>query len=401
LAAFFSLGRLVKSFGLLAAAALASAVSTAAIAAPALPTEWKGADGSSFKITGLVMLDYVAQDVERIAPLADVDAQNSRLRLGRLSVEGTYTKQWAYRAEFSAKESQTQWDDLWLEYRPTETTGVKLGHFKTLSLENMTSERYMTFMERGAFADLTDTGRVLTLAGRANGERWSATAALLGDDINAADVGGSERVGAAARATFAPILTETTAAHLGGWVRGRDAKDGPALAYRMRPNTASGARYVDAGSIGESDRTWAVEGALVHRSLSVQAEWAELDVDLAAGGGAEAQTGYVFASWFVTGESRNYDAAKGQFGGTKVKHPTTDGGFGALELAARYEVADVSDVGVGALRGEQRSWTVGANWHPINNVRVMVNYTDAEADTVIAANRSDVRVAQARAMFFF
>ena len=56
---------------------------------------------------------------------------------------------------------------------------------------------------------------------------------------------------------------------------------------------------------------------------------------------------YVDASWYLTGETRNYEASTGEFGRTKVKNPVYggSGGWGAWQIAGRYDVIDLSDKG--------------------------------------------------------
>ena len=45
------------------------------------------------------------------------------------------------------------------------------------------------------------------------------------------------------------------------------------------------------------------------------------------------KVGYAFVSFWPTGEQRNYDATKGEFGRPKILNPITGGGFGGVELA--------------------------------------------------------------------
>ena len=138
-----------------------------------------------------------------------------------------------------------------------------VGNFKTVSLENITSSRYITFMERGPFNDVLDIGRVMNAAVKFNGINWTLMAAVNGDSVNNVDVAGEERIGWTVRGTFAPIDTDTTKLHLGVWARGRDFGDEGLAAdpltgqpaagleagrYRLRANTNVGDRYIDSGA---------------------------------------------------------------------------------------------------------------------------------------------------------
>lgn len=425
----------------------------AAAQAQDLGVAWKGApefsnDDVKFKVRGRVYMDYVAQDVDgefdavtNPGGTGDYSSSNSRIRTARIGVEGQWNSNWAYKAEFNVTGGSAVWEDLILEYKPNDTTSVMLGNFKTLSLENITSSRYTTFMERGAFNDIIDAGRVTTAAVKVNGANWTALAAVSGDSINNADVALDERTSIQGRVTFAPIDSDTTKLHLGAWGRYREFNDeglaavapvpaggGEAGRYRVRNNTNVGDRFTDSGSnFGESDQTLAAEAALVWNSFSVQGEYARINVDkrctsaLICSQGADEGTidaFYAYASWFPTGETRRYEANKGEFGRTKILNPVTAGGTGAWELGVRYDSVDLTDLetvrvigGVDTLTpldrgGEYSAVTLGANWYPFPYVRFMANYSMAENDNPTipgsTTNRDvEVDTLQFRAQFDF
>jgi phosphate-selective porin OprO/OprP len=395
---------------LLGGAALAVLAALGA-AAPAAAQEtaitWKGApqfqnEDVTFKVRGRIYYDYVFQDVDgNPGGIADIDARNSRLRTARLGVEGTWSANWAYKAEvnFNGRDN-AEWEDLILEYKPNDTTSILLGHYKSVSLENITSSRYITFMERGPFNDVIDAGRVMSLGFKMNGQNWTFQAAGTGNSLNGADVNGEERLGANARVTFAPVDTDETDVHLGAWARYRDRGDEGGFNYRARPNTNYGARYIETGGVGDSDTTFGLEGALVHKNFSVQGEYANIGVERLAGGDdPNISAWYLYGSWFPTGEMRRYEAIRGEFNRTKILNPTTAGGWGAVEVGLRYDHVDANDVegfltiapgGQTAVAtapgGEYDAVTVGLNWYPFTYVRFMANYTDAQADRNFAGS---------------
>ena len=130
-------------------------------------TAWKGAplfqnDTLTFKVRGRVYEDFVHQEVDRQTG-ADFDANVTRLRTARLGVEGTWNANWAYKAEFTVAGGSANWEDLILEYKPTDSVSIMAGNFKTVSFENISSSRYTTFMERGPFNDVLDIGRVMNV----------------------------------------------------------------------------------------------------------------------------------------------------------------------------------------------------------------------------------------------
>src|SRR5690606_34869734 len=129
------------------------------------------------------------------------------------------------------------------------------------------------------------------------------------------------------------------------------------------------------GGIGVADKMIGLEGLLIHGPFSVQGEWANIDIERLAGVNQDAKAYYVSASWFPTGEMRNLDVKRGELGRTRILNPMTAGGFGALELAVRYDNVDLTDITGVATAGEYSAWTVGANWYPHPYTRFMVNYT--------------------------
>jgi len=391
-------------------------------------TTWGGAprftnDSLTFKVRGRVYFDAVFQDVEGsgvgtgVAGVfsgtntPDYDARNFRNRTARIGVEGTYSSNWAYKAEATIQNGAANWEDLSIEYKPDDFTSLMIGNYKTLGLESITSSRYNVFMERGAYEGVNDIGRVFNISAKRNGLNWTAAVALSGGSINSADVAqGEERLGYNGRVTFAPIDTDHTKLHLGAWARYRDHGDEVLFAYAARPQTNFGNNFITTGAVGDKDTTFGLEGALVYKSFSVQAEYSNINIERIARGDADVTAYYAFVSWFPTGEMRRYEANKGEFNRTRILNPTTAGGWGAVELAVRYENTDLGDAFVPTpvaaatttpRAGDMESWTVGANWYPIPYVRFMANYTTAEIDNRLVGNDSDVDTLQFRAQFDF
>jgi phosphate-selective porin OprO/OprP len=373
-------------------------------------TSWKGApqfqnDSLTFKVRGRVYQDFVHQEVDRQTG-ADFQADVTRLRTARLGVEGTWNANWAYKAEFTVAGGSANWEDLILEYKPTDSISIMAGNFKTVSFENISSSRYTTFMERGPFNDVLDIGRVMNVQVKANGENWTAAAAISGDSLNNADptataTGGSEALGVNGRVTWVPINGDATKLHVGAWARYRDRQDQANFNYQARNNTNYGARYISTGAVGVSDTMVGLEGVFIQGPFSVQGEWATADVDRLANVSSNLKSYYVSGSWFVTGEMKNLDVKKGEWGRTKILNPMTAGGLGALELAVRYDNTDLTDFNIPATAGEYSAWTLGANWYPHPYVRFMANYTKSENDNRAVGADVDVETLQVRAQFDF
>jgi phosphate-selective porin OprO/OprP len=369
---------------------------------------WKGApqwtnDDVQFKVRGRLLLDYVYQDVKRDAPLADYKTSNVRGRQAFLGVEGKLNNYIAYKAEGGAVNGGAwAWDDVVIEYKPNEMTSLMVGNIKAAGLENLTSTRFLSFMDRGPYGDLGPDSYVLSVVAKVNGYNWTATGALQGDSINTGDVnntatanpGSRERVGATARFSYAPVLTDSDKVHLAVWARYRNHGDESGFSYQGRPNTNYGSNglYYSTKGIGKTDETFGVEGAWVHNSFSVQGEYADIKVNrlqtVSPGADPDIKVGYAYVSFWPTGETRNYDATKGEFGRPKIIDPITAGGLGGVELLARYDYADLTDAYKSASTAASRTltqdagkytgWTLGANYYPTSYVRLQANYTNAE-----------------------
>ncbi len=392
------------------AALCVSALAATAASAQDTTVAWKGApqwtnDDVQFKVRGRLLIDYVFQDVDRVAPLADYQTSNIRGRQAFLGVEGKLNNYIAYKAEGGAVNGGAwSWDDVVIEFKPTEWTSIMVGNIKAAGLENLTSTRFLSFMDRGPYGDMGPDSYLASVVAKANGLNWTLTGAIQGNSLNSGDVnntaganpGSKERIGYTVRGSYAPILTDMDKVHVGAFARYRNHGDESAFSFAGRPSTGYGdsGRYYTTGAIGDTDVTYGVEAAWVHNNLSVQGEFADIKVNrlqtAAAGGDPDVKVGYAFVSFWPTGESRNYDAAKGEFGRPKIIDPITAGGLGGVELLARYDYADLTDAYSTATTaagrtlsqdaGKYKGWTLGANYYPTAYVRLQANYTSADID---------------------
>lgn len=391
---------------------------------------WKGApqwtnDDVQFKVRGRILLDYVYQDVKREGVVSDYKTSNARGRQVFLGVEGKLNNYLAYKAEGGSWNGAAwAWDDVVIEFKPNDFTSLMVGNIKAAGLENMTSTRFISFLDRGPYGDIAVDSYLMSVVAKVNGQNWTVTGQLAGDSLNNADVdntaganpGSKERVGITGRVTFAPINEDLTKVHLGVWARTRNHGDEAAFNYRGRTNTNYGnTRYYSTGAIGDTDQTIAVEGAFVHGPFSVQGEYAKIKIDrlktVAPGGDPDVNVGYVFASFWPTGEMRTYEPARGEFNRPKIVNPITAGGFGGVELLARYDFADLTDAYSSATTaagrtlsqdaGEYKAVTLGVNYYPTSYVRLQANYTDGDVKNPGPNRDVDFKQFQVRAQLDF
>ena len=395
---------------------------------------WKGApqwtnDDVYFKVRGRILVDGVFQDVTRDGTATDYKTSNIRGRQVFIGIEGKLNNYVAYKAEGGWVNGGTPtWDDVVIEVKPTEFTSILFGNIKATGLENLTSTRFTTFMDRGPYGDIGVDSYLLSVVGKVNGPNWSLTGAVQGDSINNADINNTsatltnnqnsnERLGFTGRFHYAPILTDTDKVHLAVSGRYRNHGNEGAFNYQGRTDTNYGTNglYYKTGAIGDRDTTFAAEGAWIHNNFSVQGEYSNIAVErlatTAPGSNPDVKVGYAFVSFWPTGETRNYDATTGEVKRPKILNPITAGGFGGLELALRYDYADLTEAYDTASTpasktlsqdaGKYTAWTLGVNYYPTAFVRFQANYTDGTVDPVVALHGSDIKQFQLRAQLDF
>ena len=82
---------------------------------------------------------------------------------------------------------------------------------------------------------------------------------------------------------------------------------------------------------------------------------------------------YAEISYFLTGESRPYNAATARFDRLMPNHNLGKDGWGAFEVAARISHADFDD-GPEFQKGTETNYTLGMNWYVNPYIRFMMDY---------------------------
>ncbi|MFO1435269.1 MAG: porin [Gammaproteobacteria bacterium] len=361
-------------------------------------------------------------------------SDGTEMRRTRLSVNGTVFRDWDYKveADFAGTTQATGTTnnvtvtDAYLRYTGWKPFAFTAGSFKIpFSLEAVSSAKYTTFMERGlpfAFLNLRSLGGMIS----ANGDNWTGAVGFFGDTVTSQNVDDEGR-GGAARVTWAPFFQKDKVLHFGLAGQYRIPADNPAgnrresVRFRSKPEsniitdnltqtgtlTAAGktfgrssGRLVDTGDIPgnvEDYTLFGAEFAAVYGAASLQGEYIRADVNRDIGGDLAFDGYYVYGSWFLTGESRNYKADKGVF---DIVQPNSSfrlhgGGWGAWEIALRFSSLDLNDKTVAG--GETQDVTVGLNWYPNAYMRLMANYVNVLDVDGGAHNNEDLDAIQLRA----
>jgi phosphate-selective porin OprO/OprP len=332
-------------------------------------------------IGGRLQVDGALYD-EDVAELGS----GTEIRRARLFVEGAITEGWDYRLEFDFNDGDVTPTDAYVQYTGLSLGTIKIGHFKTpFSLEEQTSSRFITFMERAminefALARRIGVGYEATQGGLTFG------AALFGQA--AGDSAEDEGVGAAARVAYAFQPREAALIHLGLGTAyeepGTTDTGSDVVRIRARPEShVTSTRLVDTGDIAaaRSRTSLGLEFAAVYGSLSAQAEYIQQSVD-SGGGDFDVDGYYAYVSWFPGGQSRPYKG--GKFDRIQAEN--------AWEFGVRFSSLDLDD-GI-VTGGEEDNLTFGANYYVNPYLRFMLNYilVDSERGGI----SSDPDILQAR-----
>ena len=140
----------------------------------------------------------------------------------------------------------------------------------------------------------------------------------------------------------------------------------------------SNLKLTDTGTIVgiEDAKMVGLELAAMHGPFSIQSEYSKAKVQREKSlASLDFNAFYVQAGWTLTGESRTYKGSDGEFKRLKPKSKFQIGkpGFGAWELAARYDQNDLTDKDIHG--GSEKRATLALNWYMNENVRLMADYS--------------------------
>ena len=316
-------------------------------------------------------------------------------RRARLSMAGLLYGIIDYKIEYDFAEGNADAKDVYMGMKKVPVVQyVRVGHFKEpFSLEEITSDDFVTFQERGlpnAFAPSRNTG--LALMPVFFEERMTATAGGFHETDNSGYGFGSEQnYNVTARVTGLPWWVDggEKLVHL-GFSYSHKFRDDTDISFSQRPEShLFPVQLVNTGNI-VTDGVDLVnpEFALVVGPWSMQAEYMHAFVSQVDNPNPDFGGFYVFGSYFLTeGDQRRYRPAYGAFEKPIPRRNFGFGegsGWGAWEVAARYSRLDLSSENVDG--GAEDNLSGQINWYLNPNAKIGLNYVWAHLETVGDSN---------------
>ncbi|MCB2080819.1 MAG: hypothetical protein KDE55_24355 [Novosphingobium sp.] len=351
--------------------------------------EFEGKGGWSFKPRGRLQFDAGVVDAPGSISDKGLGFANE-VRRARLGFEGDIPGGFGYKFEADFSTSDVEIADALLSYSDG-ALGVTVGqHNNFQSLEELTSSRFISFMERAAFTDAFGFERRIGISGSyAKGPVLVQAGAFTDnmDDLNSDE---NNSYGFDGRVVFMPKMGDTQL-HAGGSIHYRDLKDAASsVRYRQRPFLhTTDTRFVDTGSIGASSETaYGLELAAINGPLHFAGEGYWQKVSRPGLANPTFFGGYAEVGYFLTkGDSRGYK--KGTFDRIKPKNGVDKGGIGAVQVNVRYDYLDLVDAGIAG--GKQNGYAVSLIWTPTAYTRLMANYGRMEYDLASIATGTGSR----------
>ena len=353
---------------------------------------FESGDGKTFKgkIGGRMQYDIAGfgQDHTTRDIVGDADI-SSEFRRARLYTSGEINEgvpiYYILQMDFAG--GDYKFTDAYLGMKDISYVGsVQLGQmYEPFSLEQLTSDNYVTLPERAApieaFSPARNVG--VQVQNALFGERMTYAFGAFADDENdKADGDAFESNGrVTARVTGLPWYDQESGGrryfHVGVGGSVMDLRD-DMVRYRTRPEAHLAPRYVDTGSV--SARTaylGNLEALFTYESFSLQAEYFQTCLDSSAASDPSFNGFYVMGSWFLTGEHRPYKKSAGVVDRVKPKKNFSfSGGPGAWELIGRVSQVDLNDSPVRG--GRLTDYTAGVGWYLNPNARFIFNYIFAD-----------------------
>jgi phosphate-selective porin OprO/OprP len=336
------------------------------------PTRYTASDGTDI---GLVLrYQYDVNNFSHDDNKFKDAATNRRKYLGfYVKKPGVYDATVYY--DFQSK----QWQDVFARLQSRAVFGedygaLRFGQSKTpVSFEGVTTSTQTTFIELALPSQAVYENRRIGVDWAIQRKHWLASLGYYGENLAGKNHGHT----LAARAVWVPIHEATDVLHLGvaasqerpyGLVNALGVQQPATASFKAPPEAGlTTVTLVSSGTLTHVDHInrLGLEELWIHGPWSVQGEYLRAQTTFDIPKPDYTLDGYyVFGSWVLTGESRQYH--DGNVSNVIPSHP-----WGAVEFAVRYSEVNLNDGRV--LGGKEHDWTAGANWYLGSHLRLQAN----------------------------
>lgn len=380
----------------------------------------KAASTMSATPGGRIHIDTAAFSQDAVDKARHDELNGVEFRTARLAVYGGGFNVIKYQIEydFAGKDKVRCKDTYFAVTDLPVLQNIQIGHFKEpYSLDELTSDNYITFMERTTANDVMAPKRHIGVMAFGNTESENATYAIGyfaekngtdGDIVQSDNMGGA----ATMRGTWLPWYDEATEGrgliHTGLAYSHRNPFN---FQYDLKYRPESHLAYENTYSMTDvaSREEVGAELASVYGPLSFQSEVYVNYIDRLAHADSKTTGAYAYVSYFLTGENRPYDRKRGVFGRVKPfenffrvrdENGNVYTGKGAWELKYRYSWLDAHDAGLIPFQ-TCSDHTVGVNWYLNPYTRFMAEYIHSGINRYAGAGTGDLDIIQMRAQIDF
>ncbi|MCL6251177.1 OprO/OprP family phosphate-selective porin [Altererythrobacter sp. KTW20L] len=334
--------------------------------------EIEASGGWSFKPFGRLNMD--AGTVSFPAGIASTDGFGSAFRRARLGMEGDIPGGFGYKVEVDFAGNSAVLTDAILSYEHGGLTLTAGQQNNFQSMEELTSSRWSTFIERAAFTDAFGFERRLGLGAQYRSGDVIVQGGVFSD--NSEDLPG-KNWSIDGRVVFAPKVGDTQL-HFGGSLHLAQLETGGTVRYRQRPlvNFTPHRPLATPNMAADSEFGVGLESAMVSGRFHAAGEafWQTVDIP-AFTGDPTFFGGFVEVGYYLTsGDRRGYRG--GRWDRTRPAKPIDEGGPGAWQVNLRYDHLDLSDGPITG--GTQDGYFASVVWVPTDYTRLTLNYGHLE-----------------------
>lgn len=318
------------------------------------------------------------------------------IRRARFAIKATMYEKWFAELDMDFAYNEVELKDLYLGYKFNRHLSIKAGHFKEpMSMERVTSSRYLSFNERPMPVEMFAGGRRLGAAVTAWNNHWWASGGVFGQQIDIIQKEknrGSDGYGFTGRVATSPVDNENLTVHLGGYATYRtpdaNGTENRLVEFRTFPESRTDRRRFVRAEIANVNHysTCGVEAAIKYKKLLAYGEYmftslsrfSEQNGNKTSLKNAEFIGWYAAASYMILGKQKRYVPEDAEFAPIYQRRKG-----GCLELAARVSHVNLNDfheVSNPITGGSAYGYALNLNWYPVPNILLGLNYTFMDND---------------------